>query len=59
MNDGGVYSKFGFVKEVLLIHGVGEQVETLSRELSWIQAFLKDANGVVLQQRIKSEALRA
>ncbi|XP_078159156.1 disease resistance protein RPP13-like [Carex rostrata] len=32
------------VKEVLLIHGVGEQVETLSRELSRIQAFLKDAD---------------
>ncbi|XP_078158272.1 disease resistance protein RPP13-like [Carex rostrata] len=32
------------VKEVLLLHGVGEQVETLSRELGWIQSFLKDAD---------------
>ncbi|XP_078152566.1 putative disease resistance RPP8-like protein 2 [Carex rostrata] len=32
------------VKEFLLIHGVGEQVETLSRELGWIQSFLKDAD---------------
>ncbi|XP_078158273.1 disease resistance protein RPP13-like [Carex rostrata] len=32
------------VKEVLLMHGVGEQVERLSRELGWIQAFLKDAD---------------
>ncbi|XP_078152646.1 putative disease resistance RPP13-like protein 3 [Carex rostrata] len=32
------------VKEFLLIHGVGEQVETLSRELGWIKAFLKDAD---------------
>ncbi|XP_078158265.1 disease resistance protein RPP13-like isoform X1 [Carex rostrata] len=32
------------VKEVLLIHGVGEQVEKLSDELSWIKTFLKDAD---------------
>ncbi|XP_078158279.1 disease resistance protein RPP13-like [Carex rostrata] len=32
------------VKEYLLIHGVGEQVEKLSDELSWIKAFLKDAD---------------
>ncbi|XP_078158271.1 disease resistance protein RPP13-like isoform X2 [Carex rostrata] len=32
------------VKEVLLIHGVGEQVEKLSDALSWIKAFLKDAD---------------
>ncbi|XP_078149142.1 disease resistance protein RPP13-like [Carex rostrata] len=32
------------IKEVLLLHGVGKQVERLSRELSWIQSFLKDAD---------------
>ncbi|XP_078174135.1 disease resistance protein RPP13-like [Carex rostrata] len=32
------------VKEVLRKHGVGEQVETLTRELSWIRAFIKDAD---------------
>ncbi|XP_078158853.1 putative disease resistance RPP13-like protein 3 [Carex rostrata] len=32
------------VKEVLLLHGVGKQMERLSRELRWIQAFLKDAD---------------
>ncbi|XP_078158277.1 putative disease resistance RPP13-like protein 3 [Carex rostrata] len=32
------------VKEVLQIQGVGKQVETLSRELSRIKAFLKDAD---------------
>ncbi|XP_078162254.1 disease resistance protein RPP13-like [Carex rostrata] len=32
------------VKEVLLLHGVGEQVEKLSGELRWIKAFLKDAD---------------
>ncbi|XP_078158269.1 disease resistance protein RPP13-like isoform X2 [Carex rostrata] len=32
------------VKEVLLIHGVGEQVEKLSDALGWIKAFLKDAD---------------
>ncbi|XP_078170454.1 disease resistance protein RPP13-like [Carex rostrata] len=32
------------VKEVLQIQGVGKQVETLSRELSRIKSFLKDAD---------------
>ncbi|XP_078149111.1 disease resistance protein RPP13-like [Carex rostrata] len=32
------------IKDVLLLHGVGKQVERLSRELSWIQSFLKDAD---------------
>ncbi|KAJ4749477.1 Disease resistance family protein [Rhynchospora pubera] len=33
-----------FVKEVLHLHGVSEQVEKVSRELTRIQAFLKDAD---------------
>ncbi|KAJ3684212.1 hypothetical protein LUZ61_013376 [Rhynchospora tenuis] len=33
-----------FVREVLQLHGVGEQVERVRRELSRIQAFLKDTD---------------
>ncbi|XP_078153168.1 putative disease resistance RPP13-like protein 3 [Carex rostrata] len=32
------------VKEVLRLYDVDEQVETVSRELGWIQAFMKDAD---------------
>ncbi|KAJ4804037.1 Nbs-lrr resistance protein [Rhynchospora pubera] len=32
------------VKELLHLYGVGEQVEKVSRELSFIQAFIKDAD---------------
>ncbi|KAJ4821431.1 Disease resistance family protein [Rhynchospora pubera] len=41
-----VLEKLGdaFVKEVLHLHGVSEQVEKVSRELTRIQAFLKDAD---------------
>ncbi|KAJ4749475.1 Nbs-lrr resistance protein [Rhynchospora pubera] len=41
-----VLGKLGdaFVKEVLHLHGVSEQVEKVSRELTRIQAFLKDAD---------------
>ncbi|KAJ3690911.1 hypothetical protein LUZ61_020075 [Rhynchospora tenuis] len=41
-----VLEKLGnvLVKEVLHLYGVGEQVEKVSRELSRIQAFIKDAD---------------
>ncbi|KAJ1687997.1 hypothetical protein LUZ63_019387 [Rhynchospora breviuscula] len=40
-----------FVKEVLHLYGVSGQVEKVSRELSWIQAFLKDADRKHLDKR--------
>ncbi|KAJ3708388.1 hypothetical protein LUZ61_012093 [Rhynchospora tenuis] len=41
-----VLEKLGdaFVKEVLHLNGVSKQVEKLTRELRWIQDFLKDAD---------------
>ncbi|KAJ4794714.1 CC-NBS-LRR class disease resistance protein [Rhynchospora pubera] len=41
-----VVGKLGdaFVKEVLHLYGVSDQVEKVRRELSWIQSFLKDAD---------------
>ena len=32
------------VKEALLLYNINEQVETVTRQLSWIQAFMKDAD---------------
>ncbi|XP_078150694.1 disease resistance protein RPP13-like [Carex rostrata] len=39
------------VQEILLLHGIDKQVETLSGELSWIQTFLKDADMKKLENK--------
>jgi disease resistance protein RPM1 len=41
------------IKKVLQIQGVGKQVKRLSRELRWIQTFLKDADMKHLNEREK------
>ncbi|XP_078158096.1 disease resistance protein RPP13-like [Carex rostrata] len=49
MAEGIVISVLGklanvVVKEILLLHGVDQQVQRVRRQLGWIQAFLKDAD---------------